>query len=152
VCSRELSVVKSIWKCVIHTFILSSKNSGKSCNHSYTVLNVIQCDWLVTHMLNFRKMTPSSSTLHLPWGDGCLGKEVLISSTRHGFRTKPNLLCIRDTLRRESPQTSRWRSRKCNLGIISDINYIPVTGKPTKYSGKPSCTERLVNWGDQPHV
>jgi len=49
-----------------------------------------------------------------------------------------NLLCIRGTLRRESPKHSRWKIPNCNLAKISDINWIPVTSKPTKHSGKSS--------------
>ena len=52
-------------------------------------------------------------------------------STRHVFRAEPTLLCIRCTLRRESPQPSRWKSPKCNLGRFSGINWIPITNKPT---------------------
>jgi len=41
-------------------------------------------------------------------------------------------------LRHERPQHSFWKSTKCNFGRLSDINCIPVAGKPIMCSGKTS--------------
>ena len=57
--------------------------------------------------------------------------------TRHGFKTKSNLLFIRGRLRLESTQLLWYKSPECNVGRISDINWIPITGKPKKCSDKP---------------
>ena len=59
-------------------------------------------------------------------------------STRHGFRPKPNLLCVPSTMRRGSPQPPRCfrvKTSGINFGYkISGINWLPIAGKPRKCS------------------
>jgi len=63
-------------------------------------------------------------------------------SSVQGMASQPTLLCIRVTLRREIPQHSRWKSSKCTLRRISDINWIPITGKQTRYFGKLTASSQ----------
>ena len=50
-------------------------------------------------------------------------------------KTDSSLYSLNDEVQKSAPLTVK--SPKWNLGKILDINWIPITGKPPNYSGKP---------------
>ena len=55
----------------------------------------------------------------------CSSQESILQGM--SSQTKPTPLCIRDTLKRESPQRPRWKSPTCKFERISDKNLTPIT-------------------------
>jgi len=67
-----------------------------------------------------------------PVGERCNSRKVAYQAWLQN-KAESSLHSLYAELMCKSPQYSRWKSPKFNIGTIADINWILVTGKWTKY-------------------
>ena len=74
----------------------------------------------------------SNPVVVAPVGERCNSRKVAYQAWLQN-KAESSLHSLYAELMCKSPQYSRWKSPKFNIGTIADINWILVTGKWTKY-------------------